>query len=450
MAARFQIRIRSPELRHDVVLASGIDFKLGDVELERMFQISLPPRERDLLRILFGVWAADRLVRRPRSRQEITGSREIHLQVEVAQPDFWFDPATGRLLQEVLRRLSNDFWAFDFLHSSPVSEQLPLIVEAPIVCQHSGGLDSASGLSHLASKHRTPIVTVTAAHQSFHGRIRNQVERISERFGVRIRPIICRTRLSNPPKLSKQETSQRLRGSLFLGLGGVIASALHSEAVEIPENGIGAINLPPQVGMMLGAMATRGCQPSFLSAMARLVSHVAERTIHFRLPMLRSTKAEAVRDMDVAGLGDVAGTTMSCVHWPLRNQGPAKQCGLCFACIGRRQALLAAGVADDPKNYEINVFGPHPAEIYASRRILPLKACLLQVVDLRHLCETGAPPRGFYQHLVAAGTSEFGMGVDEVVELHRRYMNEWHLLIADAKGRNIPWANWIKRAEVAA
>lgn len=450
MAARFQITIKSPELRHDIVLAGGADFRLGDFDLDTLFGISLPPRERDLLRILFAVWAADRLVRRPRRHQDITGSREILVTIDVAHPDFWSDPQTQSLIQNVMRRLSNDFWAFAFHHSHSIPEQLSLHAEAPLVCQYSAGLDSAAGLSHLASHSRMPIVTVTAAHRSFHRKIQDQVARIGARFGVRIRPVICRSRLAHPPKLNKQETSQRLRGSLFLGLGGAVASVVRAEAVEVLENGVGAINLPPQVGMMLGAMATRGSHPSFLLSMAQLVSHVAGRDIKFRLPMLRHTKAEAVREMASAGLGDVAGMTMSCVHWPLRNKGAAKQCGLCFACIGRRHALRAARVNDDPQQYEVDLFGPHPTSLYAGKKLLPLKACLLQVVDLRSQFETGVPPRGFYHHLAAAGTSEYGMGVDEVVDLHRRYTSEWHLLIADAKAHGIPWANWIKRVGIAA
>ena len=54
MAARFQIAIGRPEFRHELVLNNDADFKLGDLDLDRMFQISLPKRERDMLRIFFG------------------------------------------------------------------------------------------------------------------------------------------------------------------------------------------------------------------------------------------------------------------------------------------------------------------------------------------------------------------------------------------------------------
>jgi 7-cyano-7-deazaguanine synthase in queuosine biosynthesis len=450
MPARFEIMIRSPELRRNAILANGTDFKLGDTDLDSMFQISLPKRERDLLRIMMGVYVADRLVRRPRRRQDRIGPREIELRVSVAQPDFWTDAQTCRLLQDVVRRLSNDFWSFQFDRGHAIPEQLTLLPESPGVSQYSGGLDSAAGLSHRLSTDSSPVMTVTAAHQSFHGRLTAQIAQISKRYGAKVRPVICRTRLANAPRFSRQETTQRLRGALFTALGGAVASAVRAETVDVFENGIGAINLPPQSGMMLGAMATRGCQPGFLASMGRLVSHVAERTIRFQLPMLRTTKAEAVRGMVRDGLEDVVNSTMSCVHWPLRNAGPAKHCGTCFACIGRRQAMLAAGVLEPENSYEVDLFGSHDTELYNGSRLLPLKASLMQVVDLRCFCERGTPPHGFYQHLADAEVSNFGMSVAEVVQLHRRYVDEWQQLISGAKAQGLRWASWIKRVGMAA
>ncbi len=450
MATPYHILIKSRELKHDLLLNSATDFRLADIELDRLFQVSLPKKERDLLRIFFGIWAADRLVRRPRHAQEATGSREVHIEIEVAYPDFWSDGKTLRLIYDVLRRLSNDFWSFNFKAGPLIPEQLTLLPEACAVCQYSAGLDSASGLIHRVCTERSPVITVTAATQSFRGRIQDQLSRISERFGVKIRPVFCRTRLSHPPQLSRQERTQRMRGALFLGLGGAVASAVRAESVDVFENGIGAINLPPQIGMMLGAMAARGCHPGFLNAMGKLVSHVSGRVINFRLPMLRVTKAEAAQQMQRAGIADVARSTMSCIHWPLRNKGAAKQCGICFGCLGRRQALLTAGLPDPADAYEVDLFEPHSPELYRGSKLLPLKACLKQIVDLRHLCETGIAPPGFFQHLANAEVTSAGMNAEEVIELHRRYAMEWQPLIANAKEKRLGWASWIKRVGVAA
>ena len=449
MATPYRITIKSPELRHDLELINGANFKLGDLDLDRIFQVSLPKDERDLLRILFAIYLADRLVRRPRRRGPI-GSREIELGVDVAHPDFWSAAETLSMLHDVVSRVSNDFWSFSFRPAPAVTQQLSLLNDPCVVCLYSGGLDSASGLVHRILSDRTPVLTVTAAHQSFRRRLRYQVGEISGRFGVSIRPIICRTRMAHPPKFSQQEKSQRLRGVLFLGLGGAIASTVNANAVEVFENGIGAINVPPQVGMMLGAMATRGCNPGFLMAMGRLISHVAGRRIEYKLPMLRATKAEAVRLLAEAGLQEVATKTVSCAHWPLRNEGSQQQCGICFSCLGRRQAMMSAGIDDRLGSYQIDLFGQHSKALYEGRKLFPLKACLLQVVALRHYCETGTPPTGFYQHIEDSEVASFGMNMTEVVDLHKRYAVEWEQIIAAAQKKNLEWANWVKPVSLAA
>jgi len=250
--------------------------------------------------------------------------------------------------------------------------------------------------------------------------------------------------------LRQQETSQRLRSALFMALGGAIASAVRADAVEVFENGVGAINLPPQLGMMLGSMATRGCHPGALMAAGRLISHVAGRNIQFRLPMLRDTKAEAVRAIAQDGMKDLARLTMSCGHWPLRVEGPGKQCGTCFPCIGRRQALIVGGIPDAAENYAVDLFGAHQGDLYVGRALLPLKATLMQVNDLRNLCETGSQPNGFADHISETEVCSFGMRIDEVIDLHRRYVREWQPLIGQAKEDGVPWASWIKRVGLAA
>lgn len=131
-------------------------------------------------------------------------------------------------------------------------------------------------------------------------------------------------------------------------------------------------------------------------------------------------------------------------------KGPAKQCGLCFGCLGRRQAMLSAGVADPLEGYDVDVFGPHSKEMYGGNKMLPLKACLMQVINLRHFCETGAAPPGFFQHLANIQVAEFGLTTGEAIDLHRRYVIEWQPIIAAAKEKALPWANWIKRVGMAA
>jgi hypothetical protein len=108
-------------------------------------------------------------------------------------------------------------------------------------------------------------------------------------------------------------------------------------------------------------------------------------------------------------------------------------------------AMLTSGIHDPPEAYEVDLFGPHAQELYDGDKLLALKACLMQVIDLRNFWETKSPPRGFIEHLREAEAHAFGLGDDELADLHWRYAAEWQPLIASAKHQGLRWASWVKR-----
>lgn len=450
MLQPFSIRISSSCLKTDIVLHSNSGFKLDDAGLETNYGLCLSNRERDLLRIAMAVYVADRWVRRPYRRSQAGLSRYIHLAVDVADPKFWRSSETLSLLHDVLGRLARDEWSFNFNQGPRFDSQLPLLREQVAVGLYSGGLDSAAGLANRLRNDSTPFFAVTALHQSTRGRIGRQLLALESRFNVRIIPIHCRTRLVHPPKFQEQETSQRLRAFLFSTLGGVGAAASGTDVVDVFENGIGAINLSPQFGMCLGSMMTRGCQPSFLNAAGALLTRVADRPIEFRLPLLRCTKAESVRALAEFGLDRVATSSFSCVHFPLRNVGSAKQCGVCFACLGRRQALLTAGICEPKGLYEIDLFDAYDSEVDASAKLHPMKACLNQVADLVRIRTDGAISTGLRLQIEDSGALACGMTVKDVVDLHRRYAMEWMTLVGQAQALGLRWGNLVRKRTQAA
>src|SRR5690242_4670316 len=135
--------------------------------------------------------------------------------------------------------------------------------------------------------------------------------------------MVSSARRVDAAKQARQESPRSVPVARFAGVGGASRAAGSAGALDMFANGVGTLRLPAQSGMMLGALSTRGCHPGFLTAMGQLVSTMAGRDIRFRLPMLHMTKAEAVQQMLKDGLVDVANSTMSCVHWPLRTAGPA-------------------------------------------------------------------------------------------------------------------------------
>jgi Queuosine biosynthesis protein QueC len=251
-------------------------------------------------------------------------------------------------------------------------------------------------------------------------------------------PLFVRTTLLNSPLLKHQETSQRTRSLLFLALGAAAADVAGVSSVEIYESGVGALNLPLLAGMNVGARATRSCDLRFLDLMGTLASTGTPLPVSFDLPFMAFTKGEMIRSLREAGLEEVATLTTSCVHYPLRELGPAKQCGVCPACIGRRQALAAAGIADPPERYRYDLFSADVA--IPSEHQQFLRANLLQVARLGELTSVSQLPSWFVQHAhdCALATSE--QELRSWTELMGRYRSEWLGLVATCRDRDVLWA----------
>src|SRR6185312_9042233 len=173
--------------------------------------------------------------------------------------------------------------------------------------------------------------------------IGEQIRSLPRGFRHRVIPAFTMATLIHPPPLKYQETSQRLRGFFFCAVAGAVASRMGLGTVEVLENGIGAVNAPPLEAMLWGGLATRGAHPRFLRLIGRLVSIVAYRNITYELPFKWWTKGEMVRRAIACGAEASLAWAVSCVHYPLRQPGPRKQCGVCPACLGHVQAMHAAG-----------------------------------------------------------------------------------------------------------
>jgi len=159
--------------------------------------------------------------------------------------------------------------------------------------------------------------------------------------------------MSNPEKLWQEESSQRSRVFLFAGIGGVAAWMTGASAVEMYESGVGAVNFPLLAGME-GSQATRSCHPAFLRQMSEILSMAAGQQIRFNLPFFHMTKGEVVESLSRERLCDIASSTVSCAHYPLRHR-ERKACGVCPACIFRRVAMHAAGIAEPDATYQVDI-----------------------------------------------------------------------------------------------
>lgn len=443
---KFQISLADSGERQWRDLVNGVNFRLDEDRIPQIWGGYLPPLLRDLARIGTAVYVSDRLTRRPR-RSQGTG-REIDLRVDVTSPEFWTRHAD--LITRILGVVSNDVWDLQFKAGITELAQVGLFGEGdpiPVVCLYSGGLDSAAGLLNRLRDGVRSVVTVTVCHQpGQRRRVLRQLDAFRRQYNAQIIPIIVRTTLRQAPLLKHQELSQRCRSFLFLAIGGAVAATVGASDVEIYESGVGVLNLPSMTGMLVGARATRSCHPELVRLMTQLVSAAAGRRIAFSEPFVHHTKSEVVRAFAEAGLQAVVPLTASCVHYPVRIRGTAKQCGLCFACIGRRQALFAAGVDDPVNQYRRDIFDPQcdatPTDLES------LRADLFQIARLAEL-SSSEPPAWFSRHLYGSHVAQPGDLAEPWCELMLRYRAEWLRWIEHARQQRLKWAELVNTPKAA-
>jgi len=435
--------------------SAGVDFRLDEQHIREFLLRTPGKRQRDLLRIGMAVYVADRLERRVRKSVERGGARELNLDVDVQDWDFWSSDANSALVRQALRQLSGDDWHVRFTPGGAVEEVEPFLrlpEEPSGVCLYSGGLDSAAGLATRLRTRAGPMIAVTANHQpGQRRRVTSQLDAIGRRYEAHVYPLVVRTTLVKPPRMDRQELTQRCRSFLFMSLGGVVANFVGTDSVEVYENGVGALNLPLMSGMLVGSRATRATHPAFLRTMSELLTRVAERPIKFDLPFRHHTKAEITRTLKEDGLDGLARSTVSCMHYPLRIRGTAKQCGCCPGCIGRRQALLASGTEEDPALYVHDLFGDAQAvNNLPFDNISYLKATLMQVAELAGLEADGSGPDIFRRHVSGTGLLECNESVSPWVDVMRRYREEWLKIVAWGHSRGWHWADWLAACTHAA
>ncbi|SRR5579883_51333 len=436
------------------VITARREFGLDFMAPQNYFFAGLPPRLVDLLRIGETIYAVDRLVRRRRGPSQ-SWSRDLNLRVGVLDPDFWAAAETLGALQDTIEFVTGDTWAFEFFRGSRQYEWMcPLLSEvfakeSPLVCLYSGGLDSVAGLAlrlrECPDRLVLPVTIKRLPRQDM--LVNEQFKLLSDRRGAKIEPLIITVMMNQPAGLTwaRRERSQRGQSFLFAAAGAVAAALTGQSSVEVFESGIGSVNIPLMAGMV-GSMATRGCHPEFLRRMSCLVSLVTGRQMNFRLPFFDFTKGEMVRALNDSGLADMAGATVSWARFPV-GYHPYQQCGICPACVFRRQAIQVAEIDEPEGLYTFDLFGP-AAEV---NRIPPdklnyLKAFLMQVAGWADIETTGRLPAPVERHLRRTRVLKLSDSPQPIIDLLARHRDEWELIAAEGREKGYRWARLLAPA----
>lgn len=323
-------------------------------------------RAIDLLGIAAGVYVIDRVVKRTEDESNECGVRVLSASFAVSDLAFWSQPNIAGQLTDVLAFLTGDAWLISFIQApNPRSASSPqrALLDGPRPTRiglYSGGLDSAAGFANRLLGSRETFLLLTVGHQSSirlncaqqFKWLRSRPE-FSSFFDTSFKALL---ESGAAGKMGAQETTQRARGFLFCAAAGLVANACGVEEVELFENGVGAVNLPLTEGGLIDGLSTRGANPGFLAKMSRLLSSVFDKRISFHLPFLGSTKAEMVANLaHIPGMHDWLTHSRSCVHSSLR-VAKKRHCGVCPACIERRQSFKVGGIHDTDADYERNIF----------------------------------------------------------------------------------------------
>ena len=327
-----------------------------------------PDAAIDLVRIAGGAYLADRLAARP-----ATFTRTMHLRVAVTNPDRWAN-GTADLAADLLHWLTGDQWTLTLFQDPcgdrPERSPAPTPDGAPTSLL-SGGLDSFLGALHLLQPGHTQPQFV--GHADSATAVRHAQSLIAQWLGTAYSPPPSYSRLEFSQAERKGENSSRSRSLLFIALGTIAAAANHSDMVYVPENGYTSLNIPlhPNRG---GALSTRSTHPTTLQRVNDLLAAL-ELTVQITNPFADLTKGEqmarvAAQSMP-AGWEKAAAKTVSCGKLDGRTfegGNPNLNCGLCYPCVVRRGAFLAAGVTDETVYLSDALTGDSRTQLLAKRR----------------------------------------------------------------------------------
>ena len=309
-----------------------------------------PDAAVDLVRFATGAYLADERVPRPTSF-----TRSIELTVQVIDPAPWTDDVLTRLA-DLLQSTTGDRWELSALPAAPAEQ--PTRPEGPEprpvdrIALLSGGLDSLAGAALTSSDDdiaylgHWDIPTVKGAQD----KVRRRFEAIPRTLDyTQIYHALRTGKTERELGTSKVEHSQRTRAFLFMSLAAALATARGARSVEVPENGFTSLNPPlgPERG---GPLTTRSTHPMTINRFNALLRAIGVDVV-VRNPYQWLTKGQLVA-MAAPQLPDfsaVAADTLSCAKIDgrvYRGGDPNKHCGLCYACIVRRGAMVASGLPD--------------------------------------------------------------------------------------------------------
>ena len=312
----------------------------------------MPLANRDAVWLATTVFLADRTASRRKGWQ-----RELQIVIPSTNSTIWNSVSCE--VDAMLSFLTSDEWKTTFVphilepgeHHRPEAAQQAV---SDVVCLFSGGADSVCGaVNAITEGHRVTLVSHWdwAGHSGTQSQLVNDLQRL---FGVEIphvRVNLGRSANQVGGASFGDEPSRRSRSLLFVALGLAVASARGMVPLWIAENGFTSLN-PPLASERRGALSTRTTHPEFLGRLRGIMQTVGAHT-DFTTLYSNMTKGEmftsVVNLIGQENASVLLSNSHSCSHvrWAMSyGSPPGMQCGVCFGCLVRRAAFIAAGLED--------------------------------------------------------------------------------------------------------
>lgn len=333
-------------------------------------------RHFDLLVVCAAIEVADRRWERSRA-----WARTFNLRIPVIDLERWQKPAVEHHLRRALGFLTGDNWQFTFVQAkngSPIgARQIPLAFNKTkkFAIAYSDGLDSRAVTGLSGGADQALCIRVSGNRQR-----RQKSDSPFERIPFDTRDY------------RKSESSFRSRGFKFAAVTAMAAQLYQVSRIVVPESGQGALG--PAILPLHNVYADYRNHPAFFRRMEQFLHALLDWNVKFEQPRLWYTKGQTLQEfLQLPGKTPLDLTqTHSC--WQTRrivNVGHRKQCGLCAACLLRRQSLHAAGIEEESGVY-----------VVADLREASIGAALSQVADKADrdiMIEYGSVGARHLQHL---------------------------------------------------
>ena len=294
----------------------------------------------DLMVLCAAIEFADRRWKRPQG-----WSRNLHVTVPVIDLRSWQKREVLESLHSVLRHLTCDDWKLAFVQAkkpSPVGEHqgaLSFPNTKTFAIAYSDGLDSRA-VAALSGDRDEALCIRVAKHR--------QRRKTGDSHFTQI-PFKVHGHRSS-------ESSFRSRGFQFAAVTAIAAHLSNLTRIAAPESGQSALG--PVMLPLHNIYPDYRNHPTFFRKMERFIKALLSHRVHYEQPRLWYTKGQTLQAfLDLPGkLEHDLTSTRSC--WQNRrivnSGGSKKHCGLCAACLLRRQSLHTVAVTEMPDTYVVS------------------------------------------------------------------------------------------------